>query len=134
MLAKTIEAPKSVGKILRVDLSKGEWIREEIEAEVIRTFIAGMGLALKILFQETGPQVEPLSPENIIIVSAGLLNGTDAPTAYRAEVMNKSPLTGIIGSGNFGGLFGSKLKRAGYEAVVLNGKSRSPVYLIIDDD
>jgi aldehyde:ferredoxin oxidoreductase len=123
-----------IGRILRVDLSDGQWISEEIDLNIIKKFIGGIGLASKILFEETGPKVEPLSPENIVIISAGLLNGTDAPTAYRSEITTKSPLTGIIGSGNFGGLFGSKLRGAGYEVVVVKGKSRNPVYLIIDDD
>jgi aldehyde:ferredoxin oxidoreductase len=124
----------SIGKILRVDLSDGQWFSEDIDLNIIKKFIGGIGIASKILFEETGPKVEPLSPENIVIVSAGLLNGTGAPTAYRAEITTKSPLTGIIGSGNFGGLLGSRLRRSGYEAVVVKGKSRNPVYLLIDDD
>jgi len=97
-------------------------------------FIGGIGLASKILFEETGPGTQPLSPDNVIIVSPGLLNGTDAPTSYRAEITTKSPLTGGIGTGNFGGLFGSNLRRAGFEEVIVKGKSRTPVYLLIDDD
>jgi aldehyde:ferredoxin oxidoreductase len=63
-----------------------------------------------------------------------LLNGTEGPTAYRSEITTKSPLTGIVGTGNFGSMFGSKLRKAGYETIVIKGKSKSPVYLIIDDD
>jgi len=121
-----------LGKILRVDLSSRKWRFEEIDSDLIRMYLGGIGLASKILYEETGPQTQPLSPENVVIVSAGMLNGTDAPTSYRSEVTTKSPLTGIVGSGNFGGLFGSKLRRAGFEAVVLTGKSKSPVYLAID--
>jgi aldehyde:ferredoxin oxidoreductase len=124
----------SFGKIVRVDLSNRMWILEDIDPEMIKKFIGGIGLASKILFEETGPHVDPLSPQNIVIVSAGLLNGAEAPTAYRSEITTKSPLTGIIGSGNFGGVFGSKLRKAGYEAIVLKGKADDPVYLIIEDD
>ena len=121
-------------KILRVDLSNHHWIVEEIDPAVVEMFIGGIGLASKILFEETGPGTQPLSPDNIIIISPGLLNGSDAPTAYRTEVTTKSPLTGIIGTGNFGSMFGPNLRRAGFAAVIVKGKSGTPVYLIIDDD
>ena len=122
-----------VGKILRVNLLSGPWMLERIDSNVAEMFIGGIGLASKILFEETGPGIQPLSPENIIIISPGLLSGSDAPTAYRTEVTTKSPLTGIIGTGNFGGMFGPNLRRAGFAAVIVKGKSRTPVYLLIDD-
>jgi aldehyde:ferredoxin oxidoreductase len=125
--------PDSVGKILRVDLSKYTWIAADVDPEIIKKFLGGIGLSAKMLFEETGPQTDPLGPENIVIVSAGLLAGTDAPTAYRVEITTKSPLTGIAGTGSAGGLFGSRLRRAGYESVVLMGKSENPVYLVIDE-
>jgi aldehyde:ferredoxin oxidoreductase len=125
--------PELVGKILRVNLSTGRWTVENIDLFLIKMFMGGIGLAAKILFEETGPDVDPLSSENVVIISAGLLNGTGAPTAYRTEITTKSPLTGIVGSGNFGGVFGSNLRKAGYEAIVLTGKSRNPVSLIIDE-
>ncbi len=122
-----------VGRILRVDLSRKIWEAEEIPPEVIHDYVGGLGLAVRILCAETGPTTDPFGPENVLIVSAGFLNGMDGATAYRAEVTTKSPLTGIAGTGNFGGLFGSRLKRAGIEAVVLTGESSEPVYLVIDD-
>jgi aldehyde:ferredoxin oxidoreductase len=69
----------------------------------VRNFIGGLGLNIKILYDEVGHDVDPLDPDNIIIVAAGLLSGTAAPTSGRAEIMTKSPLTGIMGRGNFGG-------------------------------
>ena len=81
-----------VGKILRVNLLSGQWMLERIDSNVAEMFIGGIGLASKILFEETGPGIQPLSPENIIIISPGLLSGSDAPTAYRTEVTTKSPL------------------------------------------
>lgn len=122
-----------LGKILRIDLSSRKWSFEEIDSNLIRMYLGGIGLASKILYEETGPQTDPLGPENVVIISAGLLSGTDAPTSYRSEVTTKSPLTGIVGSGNFGGLFGSKLRQAGFEAVVITGKSKSPVCLVVDE-
>jgi aldehyde:ferredoxin oxidoreductase len=124
---------KQWGKQLWVDLAKGKFSEEDIGEETIRNYIGGVGLAAKILFAETGPQTDPLSSDNILIVSAGLLNGTGAPTACRTEVTTKSPLTGIIGSGNTGGSFGSMLRKAGYETIVITGRAKSPSYLVIDD-
>jgi aldehyde:ferredoxin oxidoreductase len=121
------------GRILRVDLSRREWKFEEIPPEVIRDYLGGIGLAARILFAETGPSADPFGPENVVIVSAGFLNGTEAPTAYRAEVTTKSPLTGLAGTGNFGGLLGARLKKAGIEAIALKGRASGPTYLVIDD-
>jgi aldehyde:ferredoxin oxidoreductase len=128
------EQPDRCGRILRVDLSSGRWKLETLNPETRHTYLGGIGLASRILYEETGPQVDPLSDENIVVISAGLLNGTDAPTAYRTEVTTKSPLTGIIGTGNFGGLFGSRLKKAGIDAIVFRGRSLFPVYLKIEND
>jgi aldehyde:ferredoxin oxidoreductase len=125
---------EKVGKILRVDLSNGRSDTESIGDETMRTFLGGIGIASKILYEETGPQVDPLSPANVVIVSAGLLDGTGATTANRTEVTTKSPLTGIIGSGNTGGPFGARLRKAGYETLVVKGRSEGPVYVLIDDD
>jgi aldehyde:ferredoxin oxidoreductase len=122
-----------IGKILRIDLSSEAWIQEGIDPQVIEQFIGGLGLSSKILFEETGPNVEPMGTENIIIISPGLLNGTGAPTAYRTEITTKSPLTRIIGTGSFGGLFGSNLRKAGFESIIIKGKSSYPVYLKIDN-
>lgn len=123
-----------VGEILRVNLTEGKWAREKIKPQTVQSFLGGIGLASKILFEETGPQTDPLGPENIVIVSAGLLDGIDAPTAYRTEVTTKSPLTGLVGSGSAGGGFGSNLRRAGFESIVIGGKSEHPVFLVIQDE
>ena len=67
---------------------------------------------------QVSPQVDPFSPDNIVVISPGALNGTSAPTACRTEISTKSPLTGIFGTGNFGGYWGQALKNAGYDTVV----------------
>jgi aldehyde:ferredoxin oxidoreductase len=133
MTQKSDGFPGYVGQILRVDLSKRQWTIEDIDTEIIKKFIGGMGIGAKILFEETGPHTGPLDPDNILILSPGLLNGTNAPTAYRTEITTKSPLTGIIGSGNFGGLFGSMMRKAGYEQIVIKGRAADPTYLIVDE-
>ena len=120
-------------RILEIDLSTQEVASRVLEHEVVQKFIGGLGLGIKILYDEVGPAIDALSPDNVVIVAAGLLSGTTAPTNGRADIVTKSPLTGIMGRGNFGGWWGPRLKRAGFEAIVIRGKAESPVYLWIDN-
>jgi len=121
------------GKVLRVDLSKGEWEDEELDLDLAEEYLGGRGLATKILFDEGGANVDPLSPENKLIFATGPLTGTGAPTGGRYMVVSKSPLTGAIACSNVGGDLGSELKYAGYDMVIFEGKSPEPVYLVIDN-
>ena len=122
------------GKILQVDLSTRKAVKEELDLQFARKFIGGLGFNAKILYDEVGPNVDPFSTDNIVAIAPGALCGTDAPSAARTEMTTKSPLTGIIGSGNFGGYWGPALKCAGYDAIIIRGKSEKPVYLWIDND
>jgi aldehyde:ferredoxin oxidoreductase len=97
-------------------------------------FIGARGLATKIMSMEVDPRVDPLSPENKIIFAPGPFTGTYAPSAGRFDVVTKGPLTGTIAASNSGGTFGAELKYAGYDLVILEGKSVKPVYLWINDD
>lgn len=121
------------GKILEVSLPQ-KMTKEDLDPRIARRFLGGLGFNAKILYDETGPEIDPLSPENIVVISPGALTGTGAPTSCRTEVTTKSPLTGIIGTGNIGGSWGSELKHAGYDALVIRNKSPKPVYLLIDED
>jgi len=109
-------------------------VKEQIDPQLAKMFLGGLGFNAKILYDEVGPSVDPLGPDNIVVISPGALNGTGAPTACRTEVTTKSPLTGIIGTGNFGGYWGQALKNAGYDTIVIRNKSPKPVYLLVDDD
>jgi aldehyde:ferredoxin oxidoreductase len=122
-----------IGKILNVDLSARQVRAVELEEMVIYDYLGGLGLGVKILYDEVGPNVGALSPDNVIIIAPGLLSGTSAPTNGRAQIVTKSPLTGILGTGNFGGFWGPRLKLAGFEALVIRDKSDMPVYLWVDD-
>jgi len=122
------------GKILEVNLNAGKVVEKELDLQFARRFIGGLGFNAKILYDEVGPSVDPFGPDNVVAIAPGALCGTDAPTAARTEVTTKSPLTGIIGSGNFGGYWGPALKRAGYDAVIIRGESEKPVYLWVDND
>ena len=122
------------GTILRVDLSSGTIEKQPLTEELRSNFVGGRGINVKVLFDEVGPDVEPLSPENSIIFGAGLLSGTRAPCAARFNITSKSPLTGILGDTNAGGSFGPALRRAGVDHIVIKGKADEPVYLWVDDE
>ncbi|MFC1964965.1 aldehyde ferredoxin oxidoreductase family protein [Chloroflexota bacterium] len=121
------------GRILNVNLSTRQSVAANLDAKVVQNFIGGIGLGVKILYDEVGPGVDALSADNIMVIAPGPLSGTDAPTSGRTNVVTKSPWTGIIGTGNFGGWWGPRLKFTGFEAIVVRGASDNPVYLWIDN-
>jgi len=122
-----------IGKILRVNLTKGEWKAEELDKNLAAKFIGGRGLGSKILYDEIDPKVDPFSPNNKLIMASGPLTGTSASASGRYMVITKSPLTGTIASSNSGGHFGAELKYAGFDLIVIEGKARDPLYLFIED-
>jgi aldehyde:ferredoxin oxidoreductase len=122
-----------VGKLLRVDLTKGEWKTEELDQNLAVKFIGGRGLGSKILSDEIDPKVDPFSPNNRLIMATGPLTGTSASAAGRYMVITKAPLTGTIACSNSGGHFGAELKFAGFDLIVIEGRAKEPVYLYIED-
>jgi aldehyde:ferredoxin oxidoreductase len=121
------------GKILRVDLSKGDLKTEVTNMEWARQFIGGQGLATRYYVEEVDAEIDPYSPENELIIAPGPLTGTNSPTAARYMAVTKSPLTGTITRSNSGGYFGAKLKHSGFDMIIIRGKSEKPVYLFIDN-
>lgn len=122
------------GKILDVNLSTGEILKKDMDPQFAQEYIGGMGFSCKILYDELGPDLDPFSPDNILIFANGPLTGTGAPCSARTEVTTKSPLTGSVGTGNTGGFWGTRLKRAGFDLVVIRKKADKPVYLWIDNE
>ncbi|MBE9390939.1 aldehyde ferredoxin oxidoreductase family protein [Fervidicoccus fontis] len=122
------------GKILRVNLTEKEIKVDTYEEGVARKWLGSRGLGIYLLLKEMDPKVDPLGPENKLIIAAGPLTGTPAPTGGRYNVITKSPLTGYITFSNSGGYFGAELKKAGYDAIVVEGASDKPVYLYINDE
>jgi aldehyde:ferredoxin oxidoreductase len=121
------------GIVLRIDLTTEEfWIDEHPDA-FYRKWIGGRGLILYYLMRETLPKIDPLSPENLLIFAPGLLTGTILPGTGRHAVGTKSPLTGALASGEAGGWWGAELKKAGFDAVVIQGRASRPVYLWINN-
>ncbi len=121
------------GKILRVDLTKGNVQIEDTNMQWARDYIGGQGLATRYFVDEIDPKVDPFSPDNILIMAPGPLTGTSAPTAARYMAITKSPLTGTITRSNSGGFFGAKLKHSGFDMVIFKGKAEHPVYLFVHD-
>jgi aldehyde:ferredoxin oxidoreductase len=122
------------GKILRVNLTDRTSKVEDLDMCLAKKFVGGRGLGTKILFDEVDPMVDPLSPENKVIIANGPLTGAAVPTGCRYMVVTKSPLNNRIASSNSGGIWGAKLKYAGFDALILEGKADVPVYLNIVDD
>jgi len=123
-----------MGTILRVDLTSGKIEKEPLSDRLRLNYIGGRGINSRILYDSVGPEVDALSPENVLIFGTGTVVGTPAPSAARITVTAKSPLTGILGDGNSGGHFSVEMKRAGYDHIVFTGKAEKPVYLWIEDD
>ncbi|MEM3738721.1 MAG: aldehyde ferredoxin oxidoreductase family protein [Thermoplasmata archaeon] len=122
------------GKLLRVNLTEKTAKVEKLDEEILRNFIGGRGLGAKLLFDEVKPETEPLSPENKLIFTVGQLTATGAPTGGRYSITSKSPLTGTIFDSNSGGHFGLEIKKAGYDAIVIEGKAEKLTYLFLNDE
>jgi aldehyde:ferredoxin oxidoreductase len=121
-------------RILRVDLSKGSVKSEPLNMEWAQLYLGQRGLATKYFVSEVSPTVEPLSPQNKLIMTTGPLTGTPASTGARYSVVTKGALTNAIACSNSGGFFGAEMKMAGWDMVIFEGKSPKPVYLWIQDD
>ncbi len=126
-----------MGKILNVDLSKGSINIESTDEKIAKKYIGGKGYALYLLYEvlKEKKDIDAFGEENVLIFATGPGTGVAGfPSPGRYHVMAlKSPLTGSIGSGNSGGSWGPSLKFAGFDAVVIKGASKDPVYLDIAD-
>jgi aldehyde:ferredoxin oxidoreductase len=122
------------GKMLWVDLTEGRTEVRPIDEKTLADYLGGAGLAAKILYEETGPDTDPLGPDNVLVACTGPFTGTRVPSASRHHIMARSPLTGLIGESNVGGSWAVHFKRTGYDGIVVTGRSERPVYLWIHDD
>lgn len=121
-------------QILRVNLTEGTAAIEPLNMEWANDYLGERGLATKYLYEGMDPKTDPMAPENMLIFATGPLTGTMAATSGRYAVVTKGPLTNVIACSNSGGKFGAELKFAGYDMIILEGKSPKPVYLHIIDD
>ncbi len=121
------------GNILRVDLTNGKILIENPEEIFYRRYIGGEGFVAYYLLKELKARIDPLGPENKLIFAAGSLTGFAIPGTGRNSVGAKSPLTGGFGEAEVGGYWGAELKHAGFDAIIIEGKAKNPVYLWIND-
>jgi aldehyde:ferredoxin oxidoreductase len=122
------------GKWLWVDLSTGSVEPRPLDAMLAEQYLGGNGFGTRLLWEWVGPEIDPLSPGNLLVIATGPLSGTGLHSSGRVEVIGKSPLTGIYGDSNAGGFFGPELKFAGWDYLVFAGRAAHPVYLHIEDD
>ena len=120
--------------ILRVNLTEGTCTPEPLNMQWANDYLGSRGLASKYLTEEVDPKVDPLSPDNKLIMSTGPLTGTMASTGGRYTVVTKGPLTGAIACSNSGGYFGAEMKFAGWDMIIFEGRSPTPVYLYLEND
>ena len=121
-------------KIARINLTTGDISVEPLDMELAHKFIGGRGLGTKMLYDAGVATVDPLSPENQLIYITGPMTGAAAPSTGRYMVVTKSPLTGMIACSNSGGIWGAKLKYAGWDAIIVEGEAPEWTYIVIDDD
>jgi aldehyde:ferredoxin oxidoreductase len=119
--------------ILRINLSQKKIQEERIRPSLIDRFLGGRGLGAKILFDELAPHVDALSVENKLLFLTGPLLGTGAPWCVKYTVVTKSPLSETILMSLAGGFFGPNLRFAGYDGLIIEGRSDGPIYLWIDN-
>ncbi|MEM2869657.1 MAG: aldehyde ferredoxin oxidoreductase family protein [Thermoplasmata archaeon] len=122
------------GSLLFVDLGKGTAKRVPLERHWCELYLGGRGRDARVLFEKQDPSTGPLDPASLVLISTGPLTGLLGPTTGRLNVAGRSPLTGIYGNSNAGTNFGPELKFAGYDGIVLTGRSPRPVRLSIQDD
>lgn len=117
---------------LRVDVSSGRAELEEQPPEVARAYVGGRGLGVHLLLQRRGWEVDPLSPQSLLVIAPGPLTGSGAPAAGRYSISARSPLTGTVFDGNSGGGLGIALRRCRLSYLAVDGACEEPSYLVVD--
>ncbi len=121
------------GKILHIDLTSGQFDVEEPDEAFYRKYMGGSAVAMHYLLKDMPAGVDPLGVDNVLVLALSVLTGTAISGQSRMTAAAKSPLTGAIGDSQSGGFFPAELKFAGYDAIVIKGKSEKPVYLWINE-
>ncbi|MBP6491622.1 MAG: aldehyde ferredoxin oxidoreductase family protein [Clostridia bacterium] len=120
--------------VLRIDLTKKSAKAEPLRMDWAEKYIGSKGLAIKYLYEELEPGIDPLSPENKLLLMTGPTTGTPVPCSGKLSISAKSPATGTINDCSIGGHSALQIKYAGYDAVILEGALKEPGYLLIEDD
>ncbi len=122
----------SVQKIGVIDLTTGSITEQEISSRMRRLFLGGRGINMYLLYTHTSAHLDPLAPENPLVIGAGLLSGTPAPTGARCSISGISPETGLLGDSNIGGYFAAQMRRTGFDHLIISGQAPEPVYIAIE--
>src|SRR5512139_486970 len=122
------------GQVLDIDLTSGAVKTYPLDERLAHLFLGGRGLGARMLWDEVGPEVDPLSPENFLIFTNGPLTATGYQTSNRFSVSTKSPLTGTVLDANSGGYWGMQFKKAGWDALIVRGRAEKPVWIEIKMD
>ncbi len=123
-----------MGRVLRINLNKKTFKMEKLPEEYIKDYIGGRGFNMKRLYDEVPPNTDSLSKENKLIIGVGPLTGTLFPGSGRVNFSAKSPQTNSLGDSNAGGFFASEVKFAGYDQIIIEGRSLDNIYIFIKDD
>lgn len=121
------------GKYLWIDLTDRTTEVRDLDADLFEKYLGGAGICARLLYDETGPQTDPLGPANTLVAFTGPFTGTRVPSSGRHHLMARSPLTGILGESNVGGSWAVHFKKTGHDGLALTGRADSPVYLWIHD-
>jgi len=122
------------GKFLRANLEKSKAVTDHYEESIAKNFLGGRGFAVKILWDELEPGIDALSPANKLVFAAGPLTGWPLPSSGKLVVAAKSPLTGGYGDGNVGSFVAVQMRKAGYDAIIMEGKAKKPTLLVVQDE
>ena len=122
------------GNNIEINLSTGSIKTTETDPKLQDTYLGGRGIGTKLFWDRVPPETHPFSENNDLIFSAGTLTGTMAPSANRTAVLTRSPQTNLLNYSILGGFWGSELKQAGFDNLIISGKSSHPVYLYINND
>jgi len=123
-----------MGTNIEIDLTVGSIEKRQGVPELTKNYLGGKGVNAKILWDRVPPEVAPFSPDNLLTVSSGVLTGTMVPSANKGIITFKSPQTGLHYHSTMGGFWPTAIKHAGYDTIIIRGKSPTPVYLWINND
>jgi len=122
------------GKLLRISLTEGSSREEPIREDWIPDYVGGVGMGYRYLIEEVSPGIDPLGPDNKLLLMTGPFTGTVIPTSSRLVVITKSPVNNTVLLSHTGGSIAGEMKFAGYDGIILEGKAKKPVYVYVKDD
>jgi aldehyde:ferredoxin oxidoreductase len=120
-------------KIAYINLTTRKVVQKPVPKEMRTLFLGGRGINMYLLYNHVQPKTDPIGPDNVLLIGAGLLGGIPCLGSGRCDIAAKSPLTGAVGDSNIGGFFGLELRLAGFDHLVVSGKAEKPVYVCIND-